>query len=164
MSSANTSDILDSRTCRRDALIVVLTEALFVIPIMLSLALKGLQSTVRAGVRVLDVGCGSGILSIASVRLGASAVTAVDTDPLAVESTRENAALNGTGAATHVQPGSAADVPGRPLTARVHIFVLSRPPRSSSACVAPDSSSRSPPATVRRTVSVVPSMISAVTT
>lgn len=44
--------------------------------------------------RVLDVGCGSGILSIAAEKLGAVHVRAIDYDPLSVENTVENAALN----------------------------------------------------------------------
>lgn len=44
--------------------------------------------------RVLDVGCGSGILSIASVKLGAKWAVAVDIDPLAVSNAEENVALN----------------------------------------------------------------------
>ncbi|MBQ9931226.1 MAG: 50S ribosomal protein L11 methyltransferase [Firmicutes bacterium] len=44
---------------------------------------------------VLDVGCGSGILSIAAAFLGASSVTGVELDPAALEVARENAALNG---------------------------------------------------------------------
>ena len=44
---------------------------------------------------VLDVGCGSGVLSIAAARLGFAPVTAVDNDPVAVETTRANAAANG---------------------------------------------------------------------
>jgi len=47
------------------------------------------------GQRVLDVGSGSGILSVAAGLLGAESVIAVDPDPIAVESTRANAALNG---------------------------------------------------------------------
>lgn len=47
------------------------------------------------GLRVLDMGCGSGILSIAALLLGAESVTAVDIDQLAVKIARENAALNG---------------------------------------------------------------------
>lgn len=43
---------------------------------------------------VLDVGCGSGILSVASVLLGAREVLAVDIDPVAVRISRENAKLN----------------------------------------------------------------------
>ena len=44
--------------------------------------------------RVLDVGCGSGILGIAAALLGAGSVLGVDTDPIAVEATQANAALN----------------------------------------------------------------------
>lgn len=45
--------------------------------------------------RVLDYGCGSGILAIAAALFGAAHVDAVDIDPAAVESTRANAAANG---------------------------------------------------------------------
>jgi ribosomal protein L11 methyltransferase len=47
-----------------------------------------------AGVTVLDVGCGSGVLSLVALALGASRAVAVDVDPDAVEVTRENAARN----------------------------------------------------------------------
>jgi ribosomal protein L11 methyltransferase len=43
---------------------------------------------------IADIGCGSGILSIGAVLLGAEKVYAVDTDPLAVQSTFSNRALN----------------------------------------------------------------------
>ena len=46
------------------------------------------------GARVLDVGSGSGILSIAAARLGAASVLAVDVDPIAVEATTANARRN----------------------------------------------------------------------
>jgi ribosomal protein L11 methyltransferase len=46
---------------------------------------------------VLDVGCGSGILALAALRLGAERSVGVDTDPLAVTATRENAERNGLG-------------------------------------------------------------------
>lgn len=46
------------------------------------------------GRRVLDVGCGSGILAIAAVRLGAIGAVGVDTDPIAVEATLANAGRN----------------------------------------------------------------------
>jgi predicted nicotinamide N-methyase len=48
-----------------------------------------------AGRRVVDLGCGSGIVAIAAMRAGARAATAVDVDPHAVVATRLNAALNG---------------------------------------------------------------------
>ncbi|NBW00509.1 MAG: 50S ribosomal protein L11 methyltransferase [Betaproteobacteria bacterium] len=49
----------------------------------------------RQGLRVLDVGCGSGILAIAAAKLGASRVHAIDIDPIAVQTARQNAAANG---------------------------------------------------------------------
>jgi ribosomal protein L11 methyltransferase len=47
------------------------------------------------GSQVLDLGCGTGILAIAAVKLGAEAVLCVDIDPAAVESSSVNCALNG---------------------------------------------------------------------
>jgi ribosomal protein L11 methyltransferase len=44
---------------------------------------------------VVDVGCGSGVLSIAAAKLGFAPVTAVDVDPQAIEATNRNAATNG---------------------------------------------------------------------
>ncbi len=58
------------------------------------LCLRALEALVRPGQRVLDVGCGSGILSIGAARLGAACVDAVDVDPIAVRATEENLALN----------------------------------------------------------------------
>jgi ribosomal protein L11 methyltransferase len=49
------------------------------------------------GARVLDVGCGSGILAIAAAKLGAAAVLGVDTDPIAIEATDANAGRNAVG-------------------------------------------------------------------
>ncbi|HEY5519774.1 MAG TPA: 50S ribosomal protein L11 methyltransferase [Candidatus Limnocylindrales bacterium] len=55
---------------------------------------------------VLDVGCGSGILSICAGLLGAALVLGVDTDPLAVETTRRNARLNGLSRVIEARTGS----------------------------------------------------------
>ena len=59
-----------------------------------------------AGARVLDVGCGSGILAIAAVRLGAAAALGVDTDPIAVEATSANARRNRLGRRIRAREGS----------------------------------------------------------
>ncbi|MEO8208681.1 MAG: 50S ribosomal protein L11 methyltransferase [Chloroflexota bacterium] len=59
-----------------------------------------------AGARVLDVGCGSGILAIAAARLGASVILGVDTDPIAVESTTANALRNDLARQIRAQGGS----------------------------------------------------------
>lgn len=59
------------------------------------LMLRFLERHVRGGERVLDYGCGSGILAIAASKLGASRVDAVDTDPEAIGTAAENARANG---------------------------------------------------------------------
>jgi ribosomal protein L11 methyltransferase len=63
---------------------------------------------------VLDVGCGSGILALAALKLGAEHADALDTDPLAVEATRTNAERNGLGDCVTVRDGSLAAMPDRP--------------------------------------------------
>jgi ribosomal protein L11 methyltransferase len=63
--------------------------------------------------RVLDLGCGSGILGIAAVRLGAARVLALDTDPVAVATTRANAALNGVASRVTARAGSLPPAPRR---------------------------------------------------
>ena len=61
------------------------------------LCLEGLEKVVEPGVRVLDLGCGSGILSIAALLLGAGEAVGVDIDPKAVDVVYENAGFNGVG-------------------------------------------------------------------
>ena len=56
--------------------------------------------------RVLDVGCGSGILSIAAVKLGATRVLGVDIDPIAIEATTANARHNRVGRRIRAREGS----------------------------------------------------------
>lgn len=60
-----------------------------------ALCLEWLDAADVAGKRVIDYGCGSGILAIAAAKLGAAAVSAVDIDPQALIATRDNAERNG---------------------------------------------------------------------
>ena len=69
-------------------------------------ALERVAEEGRLGTRVLDVGCGSGILSIAAARLGARSVLGVDTDPIAVEATEANAHRNRVRRVVRARPGS----------------------------------------------------------
>lgn len=59
------------------------------------LCLELLESENIAGRRVLDIGCGSGILGLCGLVLGAESAVGVDIDPSAAETARENARLNG---------------------------------------------------------------------
>ena len=61
------------------------------------LCLQALDAHISGGERVLDLGCGSGILSIAALRLGAASAKAVDIDDKCLTVAYENAALNGIG-------------------------------------------------------------------
>jgi ribosomal protein L11 methyltransferase len=70
-------------------------------------ALEGLADRgALAGRRLLDVGCGSGILAIAGVRLGAASALGVDTDPIAIEATAANARRNRIGRRVRAREGS----------------------------------------------------------
>ena len=60
---------------------------------------------------LLDVGCGSGVLSIAAARLGFAPIRAVDNDPIAVETTIANAAVNGVEVDASVVDGVADELP-----------------------------------------------------
>src|SRR5580700_5913295 len=60
-----------------------------------ALCLQILDSLPVAGRNVIDYGCGSGILGIAALKLGAAHVTALDIDPQALLATRNNALING---------------------------------------------------------------------
>ncbi len=74
------------------------------------LVLAVVEERLAPGQRVVDLGCGSGILSIAAARLGAGEILALDIDPLAVEVTEENLRRNGV--QDHVRPavGTLADL------------------------------------------------------
>lgn len=64
-----------------------------------------------SGVRLLDLGSGTGILAIAALRLGAASAVCVDVNPEAVESARRNGVLNGAGARLEHRCGT-VDVAG----------------------------------------------------
>lgn len=59
-----------------------------------ALCLQTLESVVRGGEEMIDVGTGSGILAIGACKLGAKSVLALDLDPVAVSSATENVRLN----------------------------------------------------------------------
>lgn len=58
------------------------------------LCLQWLDNNLKGGESVLDYGCGSGILAIAALKLGAASATGVDIDEQAIRSSRDNAAQN----------------------------------------------------------------------
>jgi ribosomal protein L11 methyltransferase len=60
-----------------------------------AMCLEWLDSIDLAGKSILDYGCGSGVLAIAALKLGAATATGMDIDPQATIATRENAAENG---------------------------------------------------------------------
>lgn len=62
------------------------------------LCMELIEEFLEPGVDFLDVGCGSGILSVAALLLGAQSALGIDIDPLAVKTALENARLNGVGA------------------------------------------------------------------
>jgi len=68
-----------------------------------SLCLQWLDGASLQGKHAIDYGCGSGILAIAAVKLGAREVWAVDHDPQALLATRENAGRNGVTGQVHAQ-------------------------------------------------------------
>jgi ribosomal protein L11 methyltransferase len=70
------------------------------------LCMRALEQHLRPGDRVLDVGCGSGVLSITAARLGAGAILATDIDPIAVAATEENCQRNGVAELVTARDGS----------------------------------------------------------
>ena len=70
------------------------------------LCLLALEDCAQPGQRVLDVGTGSGILSIAAARLGAGSIVAIDIDDLALQVARENIARNGVQASISLSKAS----------------------------------------------------------
>ncbi|GAB4283102.1 MAG: hypothetical protein Kow0092_38000 [Deferrisomatales bacterium] len=92
----------------------------------------------------LDVGCGSGILSVAALLLGARRAVALDIDPLAAAATRENARANGVGDRIRVLCGDLRSVQGAyPLVAANILFpVLLGLAPALARCLAPTPEAR----------------------
>jgi ribosomal protein L11 methyltransferase len=70
------------------------------------MCLLTLEERIEPGMRVLDLGTGSGILALAAAKLGAAAVLALDTDPVAVAAAQENVQRNGVAQRVTVACGS----------------------------------------------------------
>src|SRR5690606_14609255 len=76
-----------------------------------ALCLTWLDAHFTAGQRMIDYGCGSGVLAVAAARLGAAAAHGFDIDPQALIATRDNAAANAVAAQVQVHD-EAATLPG----------------------------------------------------
>ncbi|MGQ9711932.1 MAG: 50S ribosomal protein L11 methyltransferase [Desulfotomaculales bacterium] len=79
------------------------------------MCLAMLEEAVRPGMRVCDVGTGSGVLAIAAALLGAGRVQAVDNDPTAVRVARKNVEANGLAGKVDVRQGYLLDAIEGPL-------------------------------------------------
>ncbi|WP_128896510.1 50S ribosomal protein L11 methyltransferase [Longirhabdus pacifica] len=75
-----------------------------------ALSMKCLQQIITTGDHIIDVGTGSGILAIGAAKMGAGQVLAVDLDPVAVKSAKENVAMNELEKQIHVQESDLLNV------------------------------------------------------
>ena len=74
--------------------------------------IEELLDRLHGGERLLDAGCGSGVLGLGALRLGAREVVATDLKPEAVDATRRNAALNGFAGRVHATLAPLGDLTG----------------------------------------------------
>jgi ribosomal protein L11 methyltransferase len=89
--------------------------------------LRMLEKIIQPGDRVLDVGTGTGILAIASVRLGASSAIGVDNDQWSLENALENVALNDVTSRVIIQTGSIGTAPETDfhvVMANIHFSII----------------------------------------
>jgi len=88
------------------------------------LCLQWLESATLDGLRVLDYGCGTGVLALAALKLGAREAVAIDNEPQALAATRRNAELN------QLQAHIGIGLPGVPLAGTFGLVlanILARP-------------------------------------
>jgi ribosomal protein L11 methyltransferase len=93
------------------------------------LSLSLLERSLLPKMKVLDFGCGTGVLGIACVKLGAQSVTAVDNDPWAIKNTRENIKRNNVQRQMKVRLGSVSAIPRSKydlIVANIDFLTISR--------------------------------------
>ena len=88
------------------------------------LCLEFVEDLVQPGQPVIDVGCGSGILSIAALKLGASHALGVDIDQQAIEVAQKSAELNGVASELELGTGSVEEIRGGGFSIRQAPLVL----------------------------------------
>lgn len=85
-----------------------------------ALCLEWLDGLSLAGRHVIDYGCGSGVLAVAALKLGAARATGIDNDPQAITASRDNAARNGVGAQLDLYlPDDAPEAPAEVFVANI---------------------------------------------
>ena len=104
------------------------------------LMLKALQELTLDNQTVRDVGCGSGVLAIAAVKLGARSAVGIDIDPDALDNARENSGLNQMGDRVRFEEGDFRDMAGgaNVVVANLTGGLLERSAKALAAMVAPD--------------------------
>jgi ribosomal protein L11 methyltransferase len=105
------------------------------------LCLRAVRALVQPHARVLDVGCGSGVLSIVALLLGADRALAVDVDPDAVAVTQRNAEVNGVAPSIESLVGSVGELPSGEhdlVLANIGAGVLTELAREIAGFTAPD--------------------------
>jgi len=103
-----------------------------------ALCLEWLDAIDLAGLTVVDYGCGSGVLAIAALKLGAARVVGVDNDPQALAASRDNAERNGVAdRLALLAPAEFAGTPADALVANILAGPLAELALRFSSCVKP---------------------------
>jgi ribosomal protein L11 methyltransferase len=101
-----------------------------------ALCLEWLDALDLSGLTVIDYGCGSGVLAIAALKLGAAHVIGVDNDPQALAASRDNAERNGVADRLALQiPAEFAETPADALVANILAGPLAELAPRFAACV-----------------------------